>query len=57
MNEHEKRVAYAQWLVGCGMEKRAAARQAARRDLVSIERVLRTKEALRKARSAEARPR
>lgn len=47
----DDRVRYARWLVGCGMEKRAAAQQAARRDLVSIKRVLRTLDDLRSARA------
>ncbi len=55
--DEDNRIAYAQWLVGCGMEARAAARQAAKRDLADVERVLRTVEALRKARAAEAGPR
>lgn len=49
----DDRLRYARWLVGCGMDKRAAAQQAARRDIASIERVLRTLEDLSATRAAK----
>ena len=46
VSEEADRIAYAQWLVECGMEKSAAAKTAASRDIVSVRRLLGTLRAL-----------
>lgn len=53
--DEDKRIAYAQWLVGCGMEARAAARLAARRPAAEIRRALKTLAALTAAKAKGSR--
>lgn len=45
--DEDNRIAYARWLVGCGMEARAAAKLAARRPAAEIASVLKALDALK----------